>query len=488
MSAAFNGLPQWRQLQPVLRSAWRALRILRKWTTLLLILAIGVPLLTMTIDDLPPQRVLRVLAHLMTAVALAVALCVWTVFAFNLLRQNDARSAALVPGHVRTLRLAMVGAAFGLAIVCAALGLWPAWPFVPTLLAVMALCAATVCAMRWTWLWLAFPVAIVLALSAARAGALAPLRWVWHEMPLGLTAAVLSSAVLALRAVVFTGHAGHATSQGQLALIAASYQGRVSHARQNFFVGFDRGWASMTLRLYGAWLRRTLARPGRSVGARLALGAGPQAHWSGVLSNVTFGVALTLLLLAVCELLPEPTGFGLRSGMVATFAMVSLQASLQIPPALWGSRREQALLLLLPGAPRGAALNRWLFVRLAATQLASTLCQLIAVALVVRALDADAALVRVATISLAATSLTPLLVLWLWRDWSRAGAPSGIPFGAMFGAMLVAGGLAAAWVLWLERPWYELLALTLLVLAPLAWWRWQRLSRWPAAWPVGRLG
>jgi len=58
----------------------------------------------------------------------------------------------------------------------------------------------------------------------------------------------------------------------------------------------------------------------------------------------------------------------------------------------------------------------------------------------------------------------------------------------MFGAMLAAGALAAAWVLWLERPWYELLALTLLVLVPLAGWRWQRLSRWPTAWPVGRLG
>jgi hypothetical protein len=43
-------------------------------------------------------------------------------------------------------------------------------------------------------------------------------------------------------------------------------------------------------------------------------------------------------------------------------------------------------------------------------------------------------------------------------------------------------------VLWLERPWYELLALTLVVLASLGWWRWQRLSRWPTAWPVGRLG
>jgi hypothetical protein len=54
--------------------------------------------------------------------------------------------------------------------------------------------------------------------------------------------------------------------------------------------------------------------------------------------------------------------------------------------------------------------------------------------------------------------------------------------------MLAAGALAAAWVLCLERPWYELLALTLLVLVPLAGWRWQRLSRWPTAWPVGRLG
>jgi hypothetical protein len=300
---------------------------------------------------------------------------------------------------------------------------------------------------------------------------------------------VLSGALLALRAVVFTGQASHPRSQGQLAVIAASYQGQVSHAKQNPFIGFNRGWTSMTLRAYGAWLRQTLTRPGASVRARLAVGAGPQAHWSGVLSNVAFSVTLTLLLLGVCELLPQwQTGHALRNGMIATFAMLSLQISLQMPPALWGSRREQALLVLLPGAPRGAVLNRWLSVRLAATQLVSTVCQLMSIGLVVRALDADADLLRVAAISLAATSLSPLLVLWLWRDWSRAGAPSGVPLGAMFGAMLVSGGVAAAWVLWLERPWYELLGLTLLVLAPLAWWRWQRLSRWPAAWPVGRLG
>ena len=49
-------------------------------------------------------------------------------------------------------------------------------------------------------------------------------------------------------------------------------------------------------------------------------------------------------------------------------------------------------------------------------------------------------------------------------------------------------GLAAAWVYWLGRPWYELAALTLLLMLPLGWWRWRVISRAPVAWPVGRLG
>src|SRR5262245_51656202 len=104
MSAALDRQPQWQQLQTVLRSAWRALRSMRKWTVLLLILVVGTPLLSMTIVDLPPQRALRLLTHLVAVFALAIALFAWTVLAFNVLRQNDPQSAALVPGHVRALR------------------------------------------------------------------------------------------------------------------------------------------------------------------------------------------------------------------------------------------------------------------------------------------------------------------------------------------------------------------------------------------------
>lgn len=132
----------------------------------------------------------------------------------------------------------------------------------------------------------------------------------------------------------------------------------------------------------------------------------------------------------------------------------------QWPAMLWATRREQALLRLLPGTPQGVALNRWLALQLSGLQ----------------ALTAAPFLV-----------LSPLAVLTLWRDWPRLGAPQGVFSTAML--PVIAGVTAAAYA-WVTGSCQGAGPLALRVLPlwlALAAWRWRVLGSKPAAWPVGRL-
>src|SRR6185436_4537525 len=115
-------------------------------------------------------------------------------------------------------------------------------------------------------------------------------------VPLALAATMFACTGLALRAVVFTGGAGHARSQLQLAAVATRMRGAALTAPQR---SLDAGWFGPTRWgdwIYTAWMRRLLAHPHGPVRARLALGMGPQAHWSGVFANALYLLLLFLLL------------------------------------------------------------------------------------------------------------------------------------------------------------------------------------------------
>jgi hypothetical protein len=250
------------------------------------------------------------------------------------------------------------------------------------------------------------------------------------------------------------------------------------------------GWmvaAQKCNRPHAMWARALLARRSSPIGARLALGMGPQAHWTGVLTNVLLGLAIFLLLLLITVMIPQwQIGRGMRSGLLMGMAVQSLVVPFQLPAVLWANRREQALLALLPGTPRGAALNRWFAGRLAALHLSVVVLQMLVITGIGRTMTLDGLELSMEHTALSGLALSPLLTLALWRDWSRAKAPAGAPQLSMFLVTMVFAVVACVWVFWLERPWYELAALTLLVMAPLACWRWRRIERLPVCWPVGR--
>jgi hypothetical protein len=235
-------------------------------------------------------------------------------------------------------------------------------------------------------------------------------------------------------------------------------------------------------------MHRLLRRAHSPVRARLAIGLGPQAHWSGVLSSALYVVVLLLLVSVLARVLPpHHFAWASQAGLLVSLAMVGLIVPLQLPAALWASRREQALLTLLPGAPRGSHLNRWLALRLAVLDLAVVLT-LMAMAWVFANLTAfEPRFVRIADAVLAALALSLPLAMSLWRDWSRARAPSGLLQWGVVGASVAVGVLSGVWVYGLERPWQELALWTAAATVPAGAWRWRRLQRWPSAWPAGRI-
>jgi len=479
-------LVHWPQLGSVLHSAWQARRNRGSlWLPIgLLSLVVLVPVVLWVV--LPAERAARAVPIVTALLAVLASLTAWTMLAFNVLRQNHPHWAAVVPGHASALRQALLVAVVCISALSGLIGTWAGWPFIATALCVAATCAAVACAMRWWWLLPALAVVAPLAISAFTVELPAAVAWVWRDAPLAFTGFVVACVLLALRAVVFSGGAAHVRSQARLLAMGTSRQAIEARGRSQG----GRGWlgASQVNRAYAACMRRVLARSESSIGARLALGAGPQAHWTGVFTNALLSLLLTLVLIAIIQSIPQwNLGRSIRGGLLMAVVMTSLTVPLGLPVAMWASRREQALLVLLPGAPRNAAFNRWLASRLAAMHLAVVVVLLLAVVLIGRAIEVDPAFSGMAEIALSALAISPLLTVLLWRDWARAKAPSGGLQASMFALTMSIFAVAATWVLWLERPWYQLAALAALALLPLAAWQWRRVARMPMFWPMGRL-
>lgn len=415
------------------------------------------------------------------------ALIFWMIQFSNLWQQNHPSFARLVPGHLRALRQVLLGLWLALILFLTALlgsefGQPLAWAIGAAVLLVV-----TATLLRWPWLWLQSwllgmvlvwlrPVGLWQALIDTGLQA-------YQQAPLLFFIGTLTLLAWPLSRLLQAGGPAHRRgyesakrmrmamqmrATGRAAPLA--HGGRIGIALWRFFNEPQLLWRQYLIRCASPTERSVLAR------AEMAL----SGHWSGQLAGLVFFGALALVALnliqtftgvKIAEMLKHG-GMGMSIGLVS----MALGPALGLRAALHASRREQALLMLLPGMPQGAALNH----RLARRQLVQFGLSWVGVVLLVLwVFDAPSY-----GLGFMAAGL-PVGLLAL-RDWSRQRQPTvqAVVIG-MFGWMLAGAGLMA-----LERwlgisTWWSGALLLLLTLA-LGCWRWRKLATYAQAFPVGR--
>jgi hypothetical protein len=488
------------QVACLLRAPWQwrrndsglwALRLSVTGMALLLVLPTVAALLW-----LPPRA---------AAVALAVLggmalLLVWAMQFGALMRLDHPHASHAVPGHARALRhtalglwLALVAcASVGAAAAAAPFGAAPLPVAMAAALVAGAMLLFIACGYRWWWAWPLLP--LLGALSSVEAwrrllaqawGGVQPL---WQTQAAGVTLVLLLLQGLLLLSLFGQGGAQHAKAYGQRErmrkIMAAGAAGQ-----KPTLAAYGR-WGEVLgqpfQQLADAWLahvcRRATARPGSAMARAEVVLHGAQ-HWVRQVSAVLLVQVVMLLALgAVLALAPVDVATLMDRGalgMSIGVTSMALSAVVSLPNMLWLSRREQALLLLLPGMPQGAALNRALAWR-QLRQCLSIWLALLPFGMVLAMLGEGLMLLAFGL------AVLPSLA-WMWRDPSRMRAPG--PMSALPAVLLcpLAGGLSVAalrqWpgLLW---PW---VMGVLLVTAGLLAWRWRRLPQQPQALPAGRL-
>jgi hypothetical protein len=240
-------------------------------------------------------------------------------------------------------------------------------------------------------------------------------------------------------------------------------------------------------RLADAWLARVTHRASpaqHSVMARAEVVLHGAQHWSRQVATTCL-VQLGLLA-ALCTVLRFAAdemrqsifsaGLGLSLGLssIATAPLITLRS------ALWASRREQALLVLLPGMPRGTALNHAvarLQMRHFGWAWASALPTVVGLAWWAQAPQ-----------WLAYLGAALPLAAWQWRDAARMREPDPAKPVAYYLPFVVIGTLGMFLIQRQPKLLLPWAVCTVLISAALLAWRWRLLARWPQALPAGRLG
>lgn len=427
----------------------------------------------------------------------ALVLIGWVMVAGNILRQNRPELARLVPAHVARLRTALLVAWTMLVLVAAAIpgvvfGAQLAWAC--TAAAVLALIA---CVLRWPALLLLCGPLMPFAVNATLMRRLFAehqqvLSALWVADDWIVTASTLAAGALLLVLVV--------QPEGRRNQAARGAGRAVGRCLRHF--GWRRGRASAgpaaaSYRLtatrlpYDWWLQRLLARRDSPVTSRLLAGFGRSAHWTTrvfelswmlVASGCLCAVAIELLGVESRGLILAWSGFSIAISV----GMSALQGAVRLRE----TRREQALLALLPGVPRGARLNRWLGWQMSA----ESLCCIAVGLLLFCGIDALAEWLSpgvvqgaLGGINLAAATVMLPQLAWQWRQWARMPVSAAFDQGA---PALVQVALAAA-VLGLHAlAGFDYLAIgTVLAATTLLYcaWRWRRMDDEPTALPVARL-
>lgn len=434
------------------------------------------------------------------ACVLAVlTLCAWAVTVSNLLDQNRPVLARLVPAHPARLRMALVvAAALATAFITLVLGVRFEVPLACGAVTVVTL-AFIAAALRWPALWLmgcVSPFAVDQWMHwSGRPQAVESVQDVWSAQPVTSFVTLAAMATVLLALLVQNGGVRHVAADASRRRRTERMQLRW-RGGQPVAVGTRGRLDTLMTQPYYAWYRHVLSRSASPVFSRVMLALGPGAHWTASVAAVAcsavvlFGALLALEAIGIC--FPEAANFG--PDLLASFSVgivVGLMSpAMQIHARLHQSRREQSLVALLPGVPRGAVLSRRLAWQLTGQFLLAWAGSVALMALCLataRALRPEA--VRPVLLDLGwvlAVAALPMVGLQ-WRPWARVGAPT--TSGALVPFMLLVLVAAVSWGAPLTG-WISHTGVTSAsVIATVAWcaMRWRRMASEPSALPVGRL-
>lgn len=420
---------------------------------------------------------------------------VWMGVAANLQVQNDPIAARFVPGHVRALQVAsLVGWAL-----CTAACTLLLWLFVPSsflswqalLLANAAGAAFSMWASRFWWLWFLFAFwgPLLGVFSVRLAAPLQAVQALWASHTHLVLAGALAGLAVLVQAVFGHGDARHRRSHARLHRMQ-EVQRMFQEGRQatpvQAFASLER-FSGPFNALISAWRRHVLRTADNastaSVMARAEIVLHANQHWTyQLITAVTVAATLALMLAAVVAWTSAPLSELLRHGAVGiAIGLASMAVNPTLArPMLWQTRREQALLRLLPALPQGAALNRavaWIALRHAL--IGALLAMLLIVPL------------GHATQQWGLLWLPLMAVPWsIWtatRPPARMRAPTGMTTMLPVLGFYLCAGVAYVGT---ERggvPMAPVAAGLLAVSAVWGLWRWRQLDGQPAALPAGRL-
>ena len=415
----------------------------------------------------------------------------WVWLVLSLMQQNHPNAARLVPRQLRTLRRVLFGAWLALASLAALLG----WAFGhPWSVATGAALLLTL--LTWIvrmpilgiFLWLVPASAAQWAHTPVAEAVIRALYAAWQGQPerlvLAGAVALLAAAGLTPFFVLRSGGSRHAQAYRRrawrLASIGSCGAGPTSWRASGGVLG---EWLRQgAVGVYRRRLAHVNTRRAGAVLPRALLGLGPPIHWTGQLGQLlTFGSAAALVVFFLWQANADTNSvpvaaWGLSAG-VLTFAV---NLALQARAAIHGTRREQALMMLLPGMPRGRALNRALARRLSAQFIVSWALGVLACALMLPLGE------RFGWFAIYAAACLPLGAL-LWTDWSRVQAPTSISAVVpLLVTMPLALGAIAAQA-WAGVPAWVCALIFVAAAALLFGRRARRLVDAPSAFPAGRL-
>jgi len=421
----------------------------------------------------------------------------WAMFVGNVLQQNHPTLARLVPHHASQLRLALL---VGWAFACLAATALPGVAFGAPLAWGCGTAGALVllaAALRWPLLWLGGIAAPLVMAGLTRVFGAADLQqalddtWSRHRELVACVIALAGASVLAR--IVREGGTKHLQAyemRHRLRQAFLQQQGAGVMTAVNCRYPW-MGRLAVGGRAYAWWMARVLASPRSTVTSRLLLGLGRACHWT---THASQAVLFLMASVAVCGVMVLAIDRAMFAYVLPWLAFSALTAvcspALQAAPQLRQTQREQALLALLPGVPRGARLNRWLAWQMSASFLVSA-----AFAFVLAwGLDAVADRLQPGVAASATGGMTlgvaavifPQLA-WQWRHWARLSGSTGTAVQLPTVTPVILG--IGVMVLHSTTGVGYLAVGVVLAVAALAYcaWRWVRMGTEPTAFPAGRL-